>query len=62
MHGFLGLTGATILVGIYIGCDMPLYAFAFFLPSIVNQVRLSLSSDDVRSVPEILHHPFHLAW
>ena len=50
----LGLTGATILVGMYIGCLMPLYAFALFLPSIIHEVRLSLSFDNVKSVPTIL--------
>ena len=51
MHGFLGLTDASILVSIYIGCDMPLYAFALFLPSIINEVRLTLSSDNAKFVP-----------
>jgi hypothetical protein len=40
----LRLTGATPLVGMYVGCDMPLYAFALFLPSIIHEVRLSMSS------------------
>ena len=52
MYGFLELTGATI-VGMYVGCDMPLYAFALFLPSIIHEVRLSLSSHNVKSVPTI---------
>lgn len=26
----------------YTGCDMPLYAFSLFLPSIINQVSLTL--------------------
>ena len=34
MHGFLELTGATTLVGMFVGIGMPLYAFALFLPSI----------------------------
>ena len=28
------------LVIIYVGCDMPLYSFSVFLPTIINQVRL----------------------
>jgi hypothetical protein len=44
MHDLLVLTRATTLVGMYVGCDMPLYAFALFLPSIIHEVRLSLPS------------------
>jgi len=31
-----------MLVIVYAGCDMPLYAFSLFLPSIINQVYLRL--------------------
>ena len=51
MHSFLKLTDVT-LVGMYMGCDMPLYAFSLFLPTIIKEVRLFLPSVRTR----ILHH------
>ena len=62
MHGFLELTGATTLVGMFVGIGMPLYAFALFLPSIIHEVRLSSSSDNVGSVPQVLPRSLHPAW
>jgi hypothetical protein len=58
----LGLTGATTLVGMFVGLGMPLYAVALFLPSIIHEVRLSSSTDNVKSVPGIIPRPFHPAW
>ena len=44
MHDLGVLTRGTALVGMFVGCYMPLYAFALFLPSIVLEVRLFLPS------------------
>ena len=62
MHGFRELTGATTLVGMFAGIGMPLHAFALFLPSIIHEVRLSSSSNNVGPISEILPRPFHPAW
>ncbi|KAG1734029.1 MFS general substrate transporter [Suillus paluster] len=36
---------------VYAGVDMPLYAFALFLPSIINQVRYSATNANLLTVP-----------
>ncbi|KAF9048333.1 MFS general substrate transporter [Hymenopellis radicata] len=36
---------------IYAGCDMPLYAFSLFLPSIINQVRYTATPANLLTVP-----------
>ncbi|KAH6671026.1 MFS nicotinic acid transporter-like protein [Halenospora varia] len=36
---------------IYMGCDMPLYAFSLFLPSIINQMGYSSTRAQLLSVP-----------
>jgi sugar phosphate permease len=36
---------------IYMGCDMPLYAFSLFLPSIINQMGYSSTTAQLLSVP-----------
>ena len=43
-NALLVLTRPTTLVGMFVGCDMPLYAFALFLPSIIHEVCLFLPS------------------
>ena len=36
---FVALIPYSFAVVVYMGCDMPLYAFSLFLPSIINQVK-----------------------
>ncbi|KAF8892211.1 major facilitator superfamily domain-containing protein [Infundibulicybe gibba] len=36
---------------VYTGCDMPLYAFSLFLPSIINQVRFHATPANLLTVP-----------
>ncbi|KAF8269774.1 MFS general substrate transporter [Lactarius quietus] len=38
-------------IGMYIGCDMPLYSFALFLPSIIHEVRYKATHANLLTVP-----------
>ncbi|KAI9458212.1 MFS general substrate transporter, partial [Lactarius psammicola] len=40
-----------LAICIYMGCDMPLYAFALFLPSIIKQVRFRTTAANLLTVP-----------
>ncbi|KAH9004776.1 MFS general substrate transporter [Lactarius hatsudake] len=40
-----------LAISIYIGCDMPLYAFALFLPSIIKEVRFRATPANLLTVP-----------
>lgn len=35
-------------MAIYMGCDMPLYAFSLFLPSIIDELDLGLDHADIQ--------------
>ncbi|KAF9485449.1 MFS general substrate transporter [Pholiota conissans] len=36
---------------VYVGCDMPLYAFSLFLPSIINQLSFTANPANLLTVP-----------
>lgn len=40
-----------LAIGIYIGCDMPLYAFALFLPSIIKELGFKATPANLLTVP-----------
>lgn len=40
-----------LAIGIYIGCDMPLYAFALFLPTIIRQLGFQTTAANLLTVP-----------
>jgi len=44
---FVALMPCPFAVVVYMGCDMPLYAFSLFLPSIINQVKFIYSGIDL---------------
>ncbi|KAH0836758.1 major facilitator superfamily domain-containing protein [Lanmaoa asiatica] len=49
--GKVGLTEPSDLVVVYSGSDMPLYAFALFLPSIISQVCYKATAANLLTVP-----------
>ncbi|KAH9169899.1 MFS general substrate transporter [Lactarius sanguifluus] len=40
-----------LAIGIYVGCDMPLYAFALFLPSIIHELGFQATPANLLTVP-----------
>jgi MFS family permease len=38
-------------IGMYVGCDMPLYAFALFLPSIIHELGFQATPANLLTVP-----------
>ena len=40
-----------LLVLVYAGADMPLYAFSLFLPSIINQIGYHATAANLLTVP-----------
>jgi MFS family permease len=38
-------------IGMYVGCDMPLYAFALFLPSIIHELGYKATPANLLTVP-----------